>query len=191
MSEELSNQEKKLRGVDASLFADSMSEKMQEYSPFIEKRLIYQTDNNSNKDYSMGQVEYDSTSAFEGVYTDWKNGYSLKPMVMCIESSDDINFHTHGFDYMLALKNSDYNIIDSYEISLDGGVVYKKFDLSNMYIDFVLNTELTEQEMKSEGKTFGYAKGDGLIVMMLPYLVKDYVTMLTQIELHICRLLLM
>jgi hypothetical protein len=154
----MTDQEKNIKGIDANLFGDSMTEKMHEYSPFIEKRLIYQTDNNPNKDYSLGQVEFDSTSAFEGSYTDWRNGYVLIPQVLCVESATDIHFDTQGFDFMVALKNSDMNLINSYEIELDNGSIVKKYDLTNMYVNFVLNSEMTEQEMKSEGKSFGYAK---------------------------------
>jgi hypothetical protein len=137
-------------------------------SPFIESKLLTVYDNNTNSNYSNGQVTFEvQSNSSDGLYADFADSIVNFPMVMIIESkaeadgsatADAVNFETVIADFALGLKNSNLNIIESYSFIFDRGEVVSKQPLSNVYLNFRKNTEMTKQDEYGDADMIGYAK---------------------------------
>lgn len=93
-------------------------------SPFTERKVIYQTDNN-NGSYTSNQLSFDCQSiASNGSYIDWSNGHLVVPMVLRLTRNSVIG----GFDaldvpFSVGLKNDYATILNSVQIQIQNTTI--------------------------------------------------------------------
>ena len=153
------------KGYDADVMSMIEEPSMHEKSPFVSHELEFIDDLNKNSNYksSNGMVNFETEiSSIDGKWDDHKNDYLMIPLVIVVDgtdgSDDPINFSTIMCNNMLSFKNSVYNLVENYQIQFDGGEVIQRHGLTNAYINFVLNSELSEEDERVYGKLINYRK---------------------------------
>jgi hypothetical protein len=154
--------------IDNFVVASSKTELVHETSPFIESKSLIVYDNNTNSNYSNGQVVFEiQSNSSDGLYADFRDAIVNFPMVATLESTKEAdgttnaaatNFETVLADFALGLKNSNLNIIENYSFIFDRGEVVSKQPLSNVYLNFRKNTEMTKQDELGDADMVGYTK---------------------------------
>ena len=129
---------------DLSSLNDSMVQVDQESSPFVSKQMVTVLDVNPNSVYASGQVIFQTDNiSSNGLYADMRNAVVEIPMVFVIEqvgtttADFDSTADQAGLDYILSTKCSEYCLINTMSIVLDGGSVVSHVDNISSYFIWI------------------------------------------------------
>ena len=147
--------------MDNILFEKSMEESTSESSPFSRREMVKIKDMNTAGNYSSNTSSFETvTLSNGGKWCDYTEGYITLPVVTVI-SAPGVDWTVGSVkdtDYLLALKNSNLNLINSCQIDYGNRSVVQSTDHINSYLIFKQHTEMSEQDQKLHGPTIGYHK---------------------------------
>ena len=131
--------------------------------PFLKKDLLWINDNNTSGTYSTNQIVFETTSlANNGRYNNYEEAFISIPLVITLSktagagSADMTNNANINSDLVLALKNSNYNIIHNISIDYQNQNVIQQTNNLNMYLNFKLHSEMSWEDVQLNGPTMGY-----------------------------------
>lgn len=141
--------------IDNAIFESVTSDEVQQ-KPFLEKNYMYVQDNNPSTSYSTNQVTF-TTEVFanNGKYNNFSEGILLFPQVFQVTGNAGQLDKT---DLILALKNSNMNLIHSMKVDYNNSQVIQGIDNLNNYLIFIQHTEMSNEDELLNGSLLGYAK---------------------------------
>jgi hypothetical protein len=143
--------------IDNAIFESVTSDEVQQ-KPFLEKNYMYVQDNNPSTSYSTNQVTFTiEVFANNGKYNSHSEGLVLFPTIIKVEA-DSANSNLNNTDLMLALKNSNMNIIHSMKVDYNNSQVIQGIDYLNNYLTFIQHTEMSNEDELLNGSLLGYAR---------------------------------
>ena len=137
--------------------------------PFLKKEMLYITDQNSSGNYSNSQVIFETSQlSNNGRWCDYGvDAYLSFPLMLTATMNASAvgnaptDFTTGPLaasDYILALKNSNYNLIHSIQVEYSNSNVVQLTPFINTYLNFKLHSELSLQDEELNGPQIGYSK---------------------------------
>ena len=149
--------------ADSLLYELSVSSGDVEEKPFLKKEMLFITDTSASGNYSMNQVIFETSQlSNNGRWIDYStDAYFSFPMMMTATMT--VGGATQPMvasDFLLALKNSNYNLIHSMQIEYGNNNVIQLTNYINQYLNFKLHTELSNDDVDVNGTTIGYGKDD-------------------------------
>lgn len=132
-------------------------------APFIKKEMQYVNDTNSSKEYTTHQVIFDSFSlSSNGRWNDYRNGYIAIPIVIAVtglNGGNAVDFSgatAKCSDFLIALKNSNLQLISSIQLEYQNSQVIQTQANLNQYLIFKQHTTLSTDDELLNGSTIGY-----------------------------------
>ena len=129
--------------------------------------MVFITDQSSSGNYSNGQIVFETSQlSNNGRWCDYgmDSYFSFPLMLTCTMATqagvaiDWTGADVKATDYLVALKNSNYNIINTMQVEYGNNSVLQQTSGLNQYINFRLNTEMDSQDEALNGPTIGYAR---------------------------------
>jgi hypothetical protein len=170
------------KGYDAIIAEEIEDASLHDKSPFVSHDLDFVDDLNKNGNYrsSNGGCFFESElTSVDGKWSDHRNDFIAIPLVIVVDGTTPgvdaipededteavpavpegpVDFSRHAGDTMIAFKNSVYNLIENYSIQFDGGEVIQRSGLSNAYINFMLNSEMSSEDERIYGENINYKR---------------------------------
>ena len=153
--------------ADSLIFDMAQSAGDSEFKPFVKKEMVFITDQSSSGNYSNGQIVFETSQlSNNGRWCDYgmDSYFSFPIMLTCTMATqlgvaiDWTGANPKASDYLVALKNSNYNIINTMQVEYGNNSVLQQTSGLNQYINFRLNTEMDAQDEALNGPTIGYAR---------------------------------
>lgn len=139
-----------MSSLDEVVFRESLID--DRYESIAAKREILWTNDSSGPTYTNGQVVFDcSYITNSGNYIDWSNAWIEVPYQVILTSSGAVS------QYVAALKNGYYQIINSLSVELDGKGVVQQTPLSNFFINYKVLSTWSQEELAKYGGILGVA----------------------------------
>lgn len=131
--------------------------------PFLDKKVVWISDNNSSTSYQSNQIQYDlSAVANSESWIDWSSSYLEIPVCVVVENTNltDIpDFRTLINSGFLSLKSSGFNLIQSCSIQYNNSNVVQLTNNINEYIQWRLLTDDLGQDNKQKwGSSMFFSK---------------------------------
>ena len=153
--------------ADSLIYDLSVSAGDVEEKPFLRKEMLFITDTSQSGNYSMNQVIFETSQlSNNGRWCDYGiDSYFSFPMMLTATvatagAPNTLITMNSASDYLLCLKNSNYNLIHSMQIEYGNNNVIQLTNYINQYLNFRLHTELSNDDVDVNGPTFGYSKDD-------------------------------
>ena len=133
-------------------------------TPFIKKEMQYVNDTNSSKEYTTHQVIFDSFSlSSNGRWNDYRNAYIAIPIVIGVTGVpagggvvDFTSAIPKCSDFLIALKNSNLQLISSVQLEYQNSQVIQTQANLNQYLIFKQHTTMSKDDELLNGSTIGY-----------------------------------
>ena len=137
--------------------------------PFLKKEMLNITDQNSSGNYSNSQIVFETSQlSNNGRWCDYgTDAYFSFPLMLTASCALTAAPNTNqdwtagtlrASDYILALKNSNYNLIHSIQVEYSNSNVIQLTPYINTYLNFKLHSEMSYEDELLNGATFGYSK---------------------------------
>lgn len=131
------------------------SEKQEIPEPYVSKTWIYTNDTN-NGQYGTNQVDFDLSA----IYNTQKlispsEMYLQIPLVAVMTQDSAGGFAVTNNDWALCFKSGYYNLINSFVIEYDGKQITQSTTNTNFYVNFKMNTTMSENDLRVLGPTLG------------------------------------
>jgi hypothetical protein len=130
--------------------------------PFLEKQLVYITDNNPSS-YVSNEIMFETGSlSSNGRYNDYLNAYIVIPLVITARDSvgtaDFTADHIKDSDFLVALKNTHLSLINTLSIDVNNINAIQPSSYVNMLLTYRLHSEMSLEDEQLHGATIGYGK---------------------------------
>ena len=159
--------------MDKLIYDTSLREQNPESSPFLERNMATVDDGAAAGNYQSQQCTFETVSlSNNGRYCNYREGYLTVPLVMVVSGTtptgqggaavaiDWTGNHVKHSDLMLAMKNSNLNIIDSITIDFGGKQCVQETSNINQYLIYKQHESLSAQDEFLNGPVTGYYKDD-------------------------------
>jgi hypothetical protein len=163
-----------IQTIDDAIYAASETRAI-EKKPFTSKLWHEINDSNSGGAYTNPQLVFETSYANNsGYFLNFPEAYLSFPMIGCLSGKSEtpaaganpavpggtaINCGQSFLDYVMGLKNcAAANIIHSITIEHENKVKFTCASYANQYMNFLLNTTMSDEDVKLYGPTIGYAK---------------------------------
>lgn len=151
---------------DSTIFDLSLGAGDIDQKPFLKKEMIYITDQNSSGNYSSSQIIFETSQlSNNGRWCDYGNdAYFSFPLMLTatgVNAGNAVDWTagaSRATDFILALKNSNYNLIHSIQVEYSNTNVVQLTPYINTYLNFKLHSELSYEDELLNGPTIGYSK---------------------------------
>lgn len=150
---------------DSLVYDLSISSGDAEQKPFLKKEMLNITDQNSSGNYSNSQIIFETSQlSNNGRWCDYgTDAYFSFPLMLTATltggaTQDWTNAALLATDYILALKNSNYNLIHSIQIEYSNSNVIQLTPYINTYLNFKLHSEISYEDECINGPTINYSK---------------------------------
>ena len=153
---------------DSAIFDLSLSAGDVESKPFLKKEILFITDQNSSGNYSTSQIIFETSQlSNNGRWCDYGNdAYLSFPLMLTAtavttaggQNVDWTAGATRATDFILGLKNSNYNLIHSIQVEYSNTNVVQLTPYINTYLNFKLHSEMSYEDELLNGPTIGYSK---------------------------------
>ena len=163
--------------IDDAVYAASDTRTI-EKKPFTSKQWHLINDSNSGGAYTNPQLVFETSYANNsGLFLNYPEAFLSFPMVgvlsgksqtpavagppvvPAVDGGDTINCGQSFLDYVMGLKNcAAANIIHNITIEHENKTKFTCTSYANQYLNFLLNTTLSDEDVKLFGPTIGYAK---------------------------------
>ena len=153
--------------ADSLIFDMAQSAGDSEFKPFVKKEMVFITDQSSSGNYSNGQIVFETSQlSNNGRFCDFAldSYFSFPLAITCTMATqngvaiDWTGADVKATDYLIALKNSNYNIINTMQVEYGNNSVLQQTSGLSQYINMRLNTEMNLEEEILNGPTIGYAR---------------------------------
>jgi hypothetical protein len=122
--------------------------------PVQEKKYMFVQDNNPSTTYSTSQIEFTTEIlSNNGKYNSFSEGVILLPVVIQVDGTG-----VGKSDAILALKNSNLNLVHKVNVEYNNTQVVQGVDNLNQYLIFKQHSEMSSEDEKLNGSLLGYAK---------------------------------
>ena len=132
--------------------------------PFVKRQLYYSADQNSSGFYSSNQIEFNTLAlSNSGRIADLANAYIEIPMVYSVSAKTpagtaDLAINPLS-DYLLCMKNSHISLLHSVNVDIGTtSVVQSGVENISMYQNFIMHSEISQDEEYINGPNWGFAK---------------------------------
>ena len=143
--------------ADSLIFDMAQSSGDSDFHPFVKKEMIFITDQSSSGNYSNGQVVFETSQlSNNGRFCDFglDSYFSFPLAITCTMTTQAVPgtyltwtaANVKATDYLIALKNSNYNIINTMQVEYGNNSVLQQTSGLNQYINFRLNTEMNYED---------------------------------------------
>ena len=150
--------------ADSLIYDMSISAGDIQEQPFLKKDMLFITDTSASGNYSTNQIMFETSQlSNNGKWCDYgTDAYLSFPLMLtatCALTTGGTAQPMNGCtDYLLALKNSNYNLIHSIQIEYGNSNVIQLTPFINQYLNFKLHTEQSYEDELINGSTINYAK---------------------------------
>lgn len=124
---------------DNLVLAESYASQDSPSEPFLEKKFIYQLDNNGSSNYLRNEIEFDtSTWSSAGAFINHREGFIIIPFVFHVSSNK--NLIGVGKQLDLKIKSDNLHFINSCGIEYNSEPVVQQSPEVSPYLDFLKKT---------------------------------------------------
>lgn len=146
--------------MDKAVISESMRDLEHDFE-FKSKNMQYISDTNYSGTYNSGQVTLDlSALAGNTSYVNFKEANILIPLVMNLTGSGHLTADVANA-FALSLKNGYWNILDSYNVSINGISRKETVRYENQYISYRVNSTFSQDDLNNMGPSIGFQKDNG------------------------------
>jgi hypothetical protein len=146
---------------DLHIYGTSMSNESGEKLsvPFLQKQVVYVTDNNNSINYNRNSVEFDTTNiSNNGKWSDFQNAYISIPLVMTVTRDAGHAITAADAQDLLQMKGSNLSLIDSIQVEMNNTIVVQSTKNISPLFNFKKHTSMSTNDVELHGHTDGYQK---------------------------------
>lgn len=134
---------------DSYLFAESEDPQHDE-TPFVSKRLLWVSDQNSSSQYS-GQIQWDLSSlANSGGWLSFSEAWLAIPFSISMKTTG-ANVEAIPNAWCVGMKNGFFQLIDSISVQYNGSTVVQQTSLSNLHINWRVLSKWSSGDLQKYG----------------------------------------
>ena len=145
--------------MDKAVISETMRDLEHDFE-FKRKDIMYFPDNNQSGSYNQGQVTFDlSALAGNTSYAHFREGSILIPLVMNLSGAVAGNLTQDVANaFALSLKNGYWNVLDSYNVTINGVTKKETCRYENLDISYRVNSTFSQDDLTTMGPSMGFSK---------------------------------
>lgn len=146
-----------------NLIYEMSSSSPSDSEPFIRRDILNCIDSNQGSYGGVNQLIYETaTLSNNGMWQSYSEAWIEVPVSIVLsaevaEKDDSDISDAAGADFLVALKNGSYHLINSMSVEMNNTTIIQQTNMSNIHMAYRLNTQSSLNDVSLNGATSGFA----------------------------------